>query len=133
MMAWSQTAAFLNRPIVRFLAVGGGVAALDFACFMALLTWGVPGTWANVAAMTLGFFAGLWGHHAITFRVPEPLHWRMTARYGVSFGFNLMLGTAALQLLLWAAAPAALAKFITIGVVAATNFVASKVFVFRQP
>ena len=83
--------------------------------------------------MTLGFFAGLWGHHAISFQVQESLNWRLATRYGLSFGFNLILGTLAIQFLLWATVHAALAKFITLAIVAASNFVVSKLFVFRQP
>ncbi len=123
----------LNEPVVRFLIVGSSVAALDFACFVALVAWGMSSVAANIAGMTLGFFAGLWAHYAITFRVQESLNWRLAARYGLSFVFNLVLGTLAIHFLLWATVPAALAKFITIAIVAASNFAVSKLFVFRQP
>lgn len=122
----------LERPVVRFLIVGGGVAALDFATFLVLVQANVTAGWANIAGMTLGFIAGLWGHHAFTFRVPEPLHWRTVLRYALSFGFNLVLGSLALKVLLLAAVPAALAKFITIALVAASNFVVSRYFVFQR-
>lgn len=123
----------LERPVVRFLMVGGGVAALDFATFLVLIQVKVSAGWANIAGMTLGFFAGLWGHHALTFRVAEPLHWRTVLRYALLFGFNLVLGSLALKVLLSAAVPAAGAKFIAITLVAASNFVVSRYFVFRQP
>jgi len=129
----ARAMAALNRPIVRFLLVGGSVAALDFACFIALMAWGVSSFWANIAGMSIGFLAGLWAHHAITFRMQDSLSWQVAVRYGLSFGFNLILGTLALQLLLWLSVPSALAKFITIAIVAASNFVVSKLFVFRQP
>jgi putative flippase GtrA len=131
MKTWATQ--LLQRPVVRFLVVGGGVAALDFATFLVLVQADVSTGWANIAGMTLGFFAGLWGHHAVTFRVPEPLHWRTVLRYALSFGFNLALGSLALKALLVAAVPAAVAKFITIALVAASNFLVSRYFVFRRP
>lgn len=122
----------LNRPLIRFLMVGGAVAALDFATFLVLIQVNVSAGRANIAGMTLGFFVGLWGHHAVTFQVQEPLHWRTGLRYALSFGFNLVLGSLALKALLLAAAPPAGAKFITIALVAASNFVVSRYFIFRR-
>lgn len=116
----------------RFLLVGMVVAAIDFATFLLLVWLQVSPILANVVAMAAGFGAGLFGHHHFTFSTPETLAWPVAVRYALGFGFNLLLGTATLELLMRFGASALVAKLFAMGVVVVSNFVLSRQFVFRR-
>lgn len=116
----------------RFLLVGMVVAAIDFATFLLLLWLQLSPVVANAIGMAAGFCAGLFGHHYFTFSTDRTLAWPVAMRYAVGFGFNLLLGSVTLELLMRFGASALVAKLFAMGVVVVSNFLLSRQFVFRR-
>lgn len=122
----------LPSQMGRFLVVGMVVAAIDLAVFMILVWLRISPVFANAAAMTAGFCAGLFGHHYFTFATKQALAWPVAVRYAVGFGFNLLLGGVTLEVLMRLGANAFVAKLVAMAVVVISNFVLSRQFVFRR-
>jgi putative flippase GtrA len=123
----------LPRQLGRFLIIGSIVAAIDLTVFLLAIWLEVPRVYANIIGMTAGFCAGLVGHHHFTFDSGGPLSWAVAARYGLGFGFNLLLGGVTLELLVYLGVQLFIAKLLAMAVVVACNFIVSRQFVFRRP
>jgi putative flippase GtrA len=128
----SASAQQIPRQMGRFLIVGLVVAAIDLAVFLVAIWLGVPRVYANVIGMTAGFCAGLIGHHHFTFDSGQRLSWAIAARYALGFGFNLLLGSITLEVLVYLDASVLVAKLVAMGAVVASNFIVSRQFVFRR-
>lgn len=119
--------------LIRFVAVGSGVFALDTGIFLLLYSLGVSSVLANAAGMLAGFLLGLVGHHYLTFRRTGPLGLGTAVRYGGSFAFNLVLGTTVLEVLLSRGQSPLVAKLLATAVVTVSNYLISRYFVFTHP
>jgi putative flippase GtrA len=125
-----------GQPVVygqmaRFVAVGLVVTAADFVVYWIALSSGLPAYAANGLGMATGFVLGLFAHNRFTFQSAHAVNRATVLRYGITFGINLAIGTACIQLCLAMGLGAAVAKLVTIAVITVSNFVLSKLWVFK--
>ncbi|MDR2114582.1 MAG: GtrA family protein [Bifidobacteriaceae bacterium] len=119
----------LIRRFIVFALVGGTSAAVDMGVFLLLVRWGWLEWCASAVSFLAAFGVNYRGNRDLVFRagaVPGALR-----RYVMLVALNwvtstLLVGGLALVLVDWAA------KLCSMSAVAAFNFVALRMFVFRQ-
>jgi len=116
----------------RFTVVGVAAAILDFCVFWILVSIQVPRLVANAGGMFAGFLVGLLGHHRFTFQMQTALNWTTAVKYALGFAFNLVLGGLTLELFVAAGIEQMVSKVISMAVVVASNFLISRLFVFKN-
>lgn len=124
-------AAVLNRPLVRFLVVGGGAAALELLTFELLSP--LPLLVAHGTSFLVGLVASFLGYRFWTFAGEHTLP--LAAQFG-SYATLALINVAAtsgiIHLLVEAGLAPLVAKVVCMGLVATWNFLLLNRLVFRR-
>ena len=124
----------LTGQVVRYGLVGLLVLALDYAVFAGLLAL-LPGQHlaANIAGKLAGAAVGFVLHKYVTFAGAQAdSAGRQALSYGVLLGFNLLLSTGLLWLLVdWLMLNAYASRLFVDGVVIGVSFLGAKLWVYR--
>ncbi len=124
----------LTGQVVRYGLVGLLVLALDYAVFAGLLSL-LPGQHlaANIAGKLAGAAVGFVLHKYVTFAGPQANGaGRQVFSYALLLGFNLLLSTAVLWLLVdWLMLNAYAARLFVDAVVIGVSFLGSKLWVYK--
>jgi putative flippase GtrA len=125
----------LGGQIGRFGLVGIFVVALDYAVFASLL-WAMPGSHllANIAGKMAGAISGFILHKYITFAGQQrDGTGRQAASYALLFGFNLLMSTGLLWLLVdYLRLNAYWSRLFVDALVIASSFTGSRLWVYRS-
>lgn len=124
----------LGPQLLRYIAVGGFIAATDYAVYAATV-WLSGGAylWANVLGKLLGAALGFWLHKHVTFRWEQrDAAARQVRSYAALLAFNLALSSLLLFVLVDAAGfDEYLSRLAVDAAIVATAFIGSRLWVWR--
>jgi putative flippase GtrA len=119
------------RQAFLFLIVGGLSAAIDAGVFWILTLIGVFPAIASGVSFLSAFVVNYRGNRDLVFRTQQ----RQGAlkRYGILVAANLAVSTAGVAFGVWVGMSPIIAKAITMIIVAISNFIAMRLWVFSSP
>ena len=121
----------IPQPL-RYLAVSGSGAAVNFATFAALRASAIPTIACGALAFAAACRHGLTWHARITFRLGNPSPRRRGPRFVLLSLATLGVNLAALSTLEGIGVTSLLAQVVAVGVTCPLNFLGSRFWVFRH-
>jgi len=120
----------LGRQALRFLAVGGVTALVDFVTYRALLLLDLPITPAKAAGFMLGTALSYVLNRAWTFRAGQHAVHRFLGLYSLTLVLNVAVNAAGVALLSGVPGRITIAWVLAQVVASALNFVGMRHYVF---
>jgi putative flippase GtrA len=125
----------IRKELAIFLVVGTTTVLVDYATYMALLTWFMlPVGWAKGTGFLTGTVFAYFANRIWTFGHKKHASgsvWRFALLYSLTLGANVLINAGVLRLLGdWFMARQG-AFFVATGVSATLNFVGMKLYVFQ--